>query len=661
MDRKETKPVFSHPLQAVPLKQVVLQDAFWSGRQRNVAETVVPYQWDALNDAIAGAEPSHTIENFRLAAGEAEGNYYGMVFQDSDLGKWLETVGYVLAGQRDPQLERIADDVIELIGRAQREDGYLNTYYTVKEPGRRWTNLRDNHELYCAGHLMEAAVAYYEATGKRRFLDIMCRYADYIGTVFGTEDGKKRGYDGHPEIELALVKLARASGNEAYVSLSRYFVDERGRQPHFFDAEAVERGETEENGGRKRRRGYDYFQAHLPVREQTTAEGHSVRAVYLYSAMADLAARYRDEGLLNACRTLWNDVTGSKLYVTGGIGSSAYEERFTVPYDLPNDRAYTETCAAIGLMFWAQRMLLLEKDRKYADVMELALYNSVLSGISLDGKSYFYVNPLEVWPDTANFRNDMASVKVTRQPWFGCACCPPNIARLIASLGQYLYAVQVEERELYVHLYIGSKLALTIGDAVLRLTQRTNYPWDGRSSFELSLDKPAEFTVALRIPGWCRQASVVVNGEETEAAGKCENGYAKVRRTWRDGDKIELVLAMPVEVVRAHPMVRANAGKAALQRGPIVYCLEEADNGANLQDIVLAAGEGFDVRFEAGLLGGVAVITASGTRSAARAGEEQPLYTTSVSERRAVPLQAIPYFAWSNRSPGEMAVWLRES
>lgn len=646
-------------LQAVSLKNVTIQDEFWSARQRNVIETVVPYQWDALNDAIPGAEPSHTIENFRLAAGEAEGQYYGMVFQDSDLGKWLETVGFVLSMKRDPQLEQIADDVIDLLGRAQQPDGYLNTYYTVKEPGKRWTNLRDNHELYCAGHLMEAAVSYYEATGKRKFLDIMSRYADYIAEVFGSDENQKQGYDGHPEVELALVKLAKATGNDSYLELSKFFVDERGQQPHFFDIEAQERiaaGETAD----KRKRLYDYFQAHLPVREQKTAEGHSVRAVYLYSAMADLASDYNDEELLSACKELWKDTVTRKMYITGGIGSSAFGERFTVPFDLPNDRAYTETCAAIGLMFWANRMLQIEKDSQYADVMELALYNGVLSGISLDGKSYFYVNPLEVWPDTADFRNDMASVKVTRQPWFGCACCPPNIARLIASLGQYVYSVNNAEAELYVHLYIGSKVETDLGGKTIQLTQQTNYPWDSEVKLELELEGPSEFTLALRIPAWCRQAAIRVNGQELEAVD-CQNGYARISRNWQNGDQIELSLEMQVEIVRANPKVRANAGKIALQRGPIVYCLEEIDNGANLQDIVIPSDAQFDNHYDDQLLGGVTVLTGLGSRTAQRADDDAPLYTTSAYDRVPAPITAIPYFAWSNRSRGEMTVWVRSN
>jgi DUF1680 family protein len=642
-------------MKAVSLKQVTIHDPFWSERQLNVAETVVPYQWDALNDSIPGAEPSHTIENFRIAAGDIEGDYYGMVFQDSDLGKWLETVGFVLSKKRNPQLEKIADDVIDLLGRAQQQDGYLNTYFTVKEPGARWTNLKEDHELYCAGHLMEAAVAYYDATGKRKFLDIMSRNADYIGTVFGEAPGKVRGYDGHPEVELALVKLYQATGNKAYLELSKFFVDERGQMPHFFDQEANER--EAQGKSYKNKRLHDYFQAHLPVRDQKTAEGHSVRAVYLYSAMADLALDYNDTELLDVCKELWNDVVRTKMYVIGGIGSSAHEERFTVPFDLPNDRAYTETCAAIGLMFWAQRMQQIDMNREYADVMELALYNGVLSGISLDGKSYFYVNPLEVWPETANFRDDMSKVKVTRQPWFGCACCPPNIARLIASLGQYIYSKDDDKQELYVHLFIGSKLEIDINGRAIQLSQQTNYPWDGQVALELSLEQPTEFSIALRIPGWCKDAKISINGQDMEVSNN-ENGYSKLSRSWENGDRIELSLAMPVEVVRSHPKVRGNAGKVALQRGPVVFCLEEEDNGANLQDIILPNDARFDVQFDEGLLGGVSVITGTGTRSDVKT-DEDALYTTHTYNRVPAPFKAIPYFAWSNRTPGEMTVWIR--
>ncbi|MDF2958602.1 MAG: hypothetical protein K0S39_337 [Paenibacillus sp.] len=657
---KQTEVKVVKQMEALSLKDVDIQDSFWTSRQKLVKETVIPYQWDALNDAIPGAEPSHTIENFRIAAGDAEGAYYGKVFQDSDLAKWLETVGFSLSLQRDEHLERIADETIDLIGRAQRPDGYVNTYFTVEKPGQRWTNLRDDHELYCAGHMIEAAVAYYEATGKTKLLDIMCRYADYIGSVFGAEQGKIRGYDGHPEIELALVKLYRATKERKYLELSKFFVDERGQSPHFFDAELAERHKRSEPGRATVKREYDYFQAHRPVREQHTAEGHAVRAVYLYSSMADLAVEYNDEKLLEACKELWKNVTRKRMYVTGGIGSSSYEERFTVDYDLPNDRAYTETCASIGLMFWAHRMLEIEADREYADVMEHVLYNGLLSGISLDGKSYFYVNPLEVWPSAANHRNDMRSVKVTRQPWFGCACCPPNISRLMASLGQYIYSQNHQYRELYVHLYVGSKTNVQVGDQQVELLQQTDYPWSGKVNISLSMKHADEFTLALRLPGWCKEAKIVINGVETDVTNCTAKGYVKIRRQWQDKDQIELAFVMPVEIVRSNPKLRENAGKIALQRGPVLFCLEEVDNGTNLCDLVLPANSKLAVSFDEQLLGGVPVISGYAWRTDEDFNDNDSLYSTSECKKVPVPIKAIPYFAWSNRGPGEMAVWIRE-
>lgn len=635
------------------LQQVNIDDVFWSSRQTLIRDTVVPYQWAALNDALPGAEPSHTIENLRIAAGDSQGEYYGMVFQDSDAAKWLETVGYVLATRRDEELERIADDLIALLERAQQADGYLNSYFTVAKPGERWTNLRDWHELYCAGHWMEAAVAYYEATGKRQVLDVLSRFGDHIDAVLGPEPGKMRGYPGHPEVELALVKLYRATGNEKYLKLARFFVDERGQTPNFFASESETRGEQ-----RRHPYNYEYSQSHAVVREQKEAVGHSVRAAYLYAGMADVAAESNDPRLLAACRTLWEDITKRKMYVTGGIGSSAYEESFTVPFDLPNDRAYTETCAAIALIFFAHRMLQIEVDSRYVDELERALYNGVLSGMSLDGKSYFYVNPLEVWPLEANHREDMRSVKTTRQPWFGCACCPPNLARLIASLGGYIYSTATGGPALYVHLYIGSEAQVALGGTEISVSQKTNYPWNGSSSFAFSLVQPCEFAFALRIPGWVRETQIRVNGAVV-LPDNIEKGYAYFHRIWRDGDTVDVEFSMPVEVNYSHPEVRANAGKVALRRGPLIFCLEEVDNGANLSDVVLQTSSKFDVEFVEDLLSGVIVVHAKGTRSASSDAAVSDLYTTSQPERVETTLRAIPYFAWSNRAPGEMRVWLR--
>ncbi|PZE21177.1 glycoside hydrolase family 127 protein [Paenibacillus xerothermodurans] len=638
-------------MKAISMKQVHMHDEFWSKRQQLVRDVVIPYQWEVLNDRMPGAAPSHAMENFRIAAGEAEGEYAGAVFQDTDFSKWLETVGFALSLQRDEALERIADEAIDLVGRAQQPDGYLNTYFTVKKPDGKWTNLRDDHELYTAGHFIEAAVAYYRATGKRKVLDIACSLADCIAAEFGAGATQRHGYDGHPEIELALVKLYQSTGNRTYLELSKFFVDERGRQPHFFDGEQQARTES-----RFGQRGYDYFQSHLPVREQTTAEGHAVRAVYLYSGMADLAAEYDDRSLLDALKELWRNTTRKRMYITGGIGSSAYEERFTVDYDLPNERAYTESCAAIGLVFWANRMLQLEADGEYADVMERALYNGLLSGISLDGTKYFYVNPLEVWPSTCEHRNDMNKVKGTRQPWFACACCPPNIARLLLSLGQYMYGVN--DREVYVHLYASNTFRHKIAGAELELVQQTAYPWRDKVLFSVSPDRPAEFTLALRLPAWCKNPGITVNGEPVDPASCAERGYAKITRTWQPGDKVELTLPMPVEIVRSHPALRANAGAIAVQRGPVVYCLEEADNGANLRDVTLSRNAAFSSDYDPSLLDGVVTLKTTGWRSEMPADDE--LYTTDVFGRRQVDLTAIPYYAWANREAGEMLVWIRE-
>ncbi|HWK22169.1 MAG TPA: beta-L-arabinofuranosidase domain-containing protein [Ureibacillus sp.] len=639
-------------MKPIELQDVKINDQFWNPWQKLVKDAIIPYQWDALNDKIPGAEPSGTIKNFEIAAGRIEGTHYGMVFQDSDLYKWMETVAFSLSTARDENLEKIMDDVIDLLADAQEEDGYLDTYYTVNHPDKKWTNLKDNHELYCAGHLIEAAVAYNKATGKTKIIDIVSRLVDHIASVLGTEEGKKAGYPGHPEIELALIKLYRLTEDEKYLNLCKFFIDERGKkEPHYYDVEKEARNEL----NNKDKRSYDYFQAHLPIREQKTAEGHSVRAAYLYSGMIDLAAEINDEELLRASQALWENTVNKRMYITGGIGSSAHEERFTVDYDLPNDRAYTETCAAISLIMWAQRMVQIEADRKYTDILERALYNGALSGISLDGKGYFYVNPLEVWPHTANFRHDMRTVKTTRQQWFGCACCPPNIARLLASLGSYIYSTN--ESEIYVHLYVGGDTSFDINGQTVQLKQETNYPWQGNVNFTVAMDQQTEFAVAVRIPGWCRKASIKVNGQEVPFTEK--NGYAKIKRVWATDDQINLNLDMPVEIVRSHPEVRENAGKVALQRGPVVYCMEEEDNGKNLQDLTISTKTKVSIDYDTTLLNGVTVLTAQGMQTK-KGNIQENLYSTHSYERVPTEVKAIPYYSWSNRGEGEMLVWIRE-
>lgn len=632
-------------------RNVRIHPSFWGDRIKVVKESAIPYQWDALNNRVSGAEPSHSVNNFRIAGGAAEGNYQGKVFQDSDLYKWLEAVSYYLEVNYDQNIEGIADQMIELIAKAQQPDGYINTYFTVQKPGERWTNLREDHELYCGGHMIEAAAAHFRATGKRKFLDVACRFADLVDTVFGPEQGKLRGYDGHQEIELALVKLYQVTGESRYLRLSQFFLEERGQQPNYLDQEL----ET-----RKAVKNYEleHYQAHIPVREQTTADGHAVRAMYMFSGMADVAAETGDENLFEVCKQIWGNVVGRRMYVTGGVGSTGWGESFTFDYDLPNDVAYAETCAAIGLIFWAHRMLLRDVNHQYADVMERALYNGALSGMALDGKTYFYSNPLEMHPETCEKRTEHRTdrLKSRRQPWWPTACCPPNISRLLTSLGQYMYSHHANE--IYVHLYADSDATFDLAGHTVTVSQKTKYPWDGQITFQVSSETPLEYALNFRIPGWCRDAALKVNGEP--AAIKVEsNGYAAIHRVWQDGDQVELLLSMPVERLRSHPNVRANAGKTALQRGPILYCLEEADNGANLPNLSLPKESDLTVHFDSELLGGVSVITTDALRTDTSSFGSS-LYEPVSLDTKPVKLQAIPYFAWANRTPGEMQVWIRE-
>lgn len=643
----------------VPLNRVKIRDAFWSSYIDLVEKVVIPYQWDALNDRIEGAPPSHAIRNFRIAAGEEQGDFYGMVFQDSDVAKWLEAVAYLLAVRPDPELEKIADETIDLIARAQQEDGYLNTYFTVKEPGKRWTNLCECHELYCAGHMIEAGVAYYYATGKRKLLDVVCKLADHIDSVFGPEEGKLKGYDGHQEIELALMKLYEATGNVRYLNLSRFFLEERGKQPHFYDLEAERRGRTFHWGSSFMADVKEYSQAHKPVKEQDRAVGHAVRFVYMAAGMAHVAAETGDAEMLEACRRLFASVASRNLYITGAIGSQSHGEAFTTDYDLPNDTAYAETCASIGLIFFAHRMLMLEPRRQYADVLERALYNTVVGGMSRDGKRFFYVNPLEVNPRVCEANHIYHHVKPERQPWFGCACCPPNVARLLASLGQYIYTVQ--GRTVYTHLYIGGTADIDLNGRRFVLRQETDYPWDGKIAITVEPDEETEATLALRIPGWCDRAEIKVNGIPEPAQTLEEDGYFRLNRLWKPGDRVELTLSMPVSRVYGHPSIRHTAGKVALQRGPLVYCLEEADNGPDLHHLLLPRDAEFKLAGTSGPIEGMVAVKATALRRKADHWGDALYRRDATYTMEKVEATFIPYFAWANRGVGEMKVWVEEA
>ena len=615
-------------LQPAPLKAVSITDTFWRERQRVNREVTIPAEYHQC-------EITGRIEALTLAP--VPGQH---IFWDSDIAKWIEAASYSLTTHPDPNVEALLDTVITLLAAAQQSDGYLNTYFTTVAPEKRWANLRDDHELYCAGHLIEAGVAHYQATGRTELLDVVQRYAEYIGMIFGTEPGQKRGYCGHEEIELALVKLAGVTGKVKYLELARYFVDERGHQPHYFDAEARARGADPKDFWAK---SYEYNQSHQPVREQGQVTGHAVRGMYLYSAMADLAALTHDAGLQSACEKLWHHLTSAQMYVTGGVGGFAANEGYGADFDLPNETAYAETCAAIGLVFWASRMLQSDCDSRYADVMERALYNGVLSGVSLDGTQFFYENPLA----------SMGSHH--RQDWFGCACCPPNLARLLASLGQYVYSHS--ETDLAVHLYVQSQTELAVAGQAVTLSQMTEYPWQGQVTLSVSPAAPAKFRLRLRLPSWCRTPELSLNG--IAVALEIVRGYAVLEREWLTGDTVTLSLPMPVERVYASPQVAADLGRTALQRGPIVYCLESTDNGPDLDSLALSPDATLSAEFEPDLLDGVVVLRGEAQKPSLD-GWQEGLYRREPPVPLPVPITAIPYFAWGNRAGGEMQVWIRE-
>jgi len=486
----------------------------------------------------------------------------------------------------------------------------------------------------------------------------MEKYVDLIDSVFGLEERKIKGYPGHEEIELALVRLFDVTTNQKHLKLAQYFIEQRGQQPNYFSEEMEKRktietaqtwnDDTYINFGL----GYEYQQAHKPVREQKEAVGHAVRAMYLYIAMADLAAKTDDHSLKETCDILWDDVIKHKMYITAGIGSAVNGEAFTCKHDLPNDSMYCETCASVGLAFWANRMLRLEPNRKYADVLEQALYNGTLSGMDLDGKRFFYVNPLEVNSFQKN-RKDQEHVKIERQKWFFCACCPPNLARMIASVEDNAYT-QTEDT-LYTHLYIAGNVQTVLSEQKVELTQTHHYPWEGNIALTVNVENSAKFKLALRIPGWCKAASAKVNGE-TVAVNELEKGYFIIDRVWQKGDTVTLELDMAVLRMRSNPLVSMNQGQTALQRGPIVYCIEEVDNGANLAGIRLSKQSEITSQYEPNLLNGVVTLKAEGYRIE----PTSELYQSEPLEMHPQTITAIPYYAWCNRKKGEMRVWIYE-
>ncbi|HSK68618.1 MAG TPA: beta-L-arabinofuranosidase domain-containing protein [Candidatus Limnocylindria bacterium] len=612
---------------------------------RGVRGVMLPAQWEALNDRVPGGAPSRCIRNFRAAAGLEQAGHEGFCFQDSDLYKWLEAAAYQLCLGPDPGLEALADGAVALIAQAQAEDGYLDTYYQLNDIGKRWTNLKDDHELYVAGHLMEAAVAYYQATGKDALLDVAQRCARHIISVLGPEEGKKRGVPGHPEIELALCRLYDATGREEYLRLAAFFIHERGRSPNWFVLEQARLGRAYDGGGTY---GFTYAQHHRPLQEQETLEGHAVRALYLLCGAADVALRTGDAALMGAVKRLFRNAAQRRMYVTGGVGSSHLGEAFTLDYDLPSDTAYAETCASVALVMLCRRLLEDAVSGEYADVMERALYNACLAGMSLDMTRFFYVNPLACDPAASRLDGRKKHVLPTRPAWFGCACCPPNLARLLSSLARY--AVSAKDDAVAVHLYVQGEYAVRVGGAEVALTLRTEYPRDG--AVRLALGRGA-YDVLLRVPGWCKSYTLERDGQAVQAPPR--DGYARLAGPF-DGTEVTLRLDMPPRRAYMNARAAEEAGRVALMRGPLVFCLEERDNGPALHQLILPRDAAIAYEDAPGLPGGMA-LKAKGLRERP-AGEA--LYPDAPGERAEADLAFIPYYAWANRGENEMRVWVRE-
>lgn len=587
----------SKRITAVDFSKVKIRDSFWAPRLEKHYLTTLPVCIDQIENQTG------RIRNFENVA-RGEGKHSGIFFDDSDVYKALEGIAYALVNHPDAALEAKADEWIDKFAAAQQPDGYINTFYTLTGLENRWKDM-NKHEMYCAGHMTEAAVAYYKATGKRKLLDVAIRMADHMMSIFGP--GKRDWVPGHEEIELALVKLYEVTGERKYLDFAGWLLDERGHGHGIRE-------------GRKKNWNKEYYQDDVPVREMTDIKGHAVRAMYLYCGMADVAAYTHDEGYMAALDRLWDDVVLRNMYVTGGIGSSKHNEGFTEDYDLPNLEAYCETCASVGMVLWNQRMNQFTGDSKYIDVLERSMYNGALAGISLAGDRFFYVNPLESLGGHH------------RQAWYGCACCPSQISRFLPSIGSYIYGVS--DNALWVNLFIGSTAEVRLGRRNLTLVQETAYPWDGDVKLTVNADASFNKEIRVRIPGWCKAFTLNVNGETVDAP--VEKGYVVISRRWNDGDVIGLSMEMPVEIVAADERVKADEGKRAVQRGPLVYCMEEVDNQA-YDNVLLSDSTTLTPTFDADLLGGMVRID---------------------GDTDGNPFRLIPYYGWDNREAGRMKVWI---
>jgi DUF1680 family protein len=638
-----------YPLQPVPFTRVALTDAFWLPRIETNRTVTIPF-------ILKKNEETGRIDNFAIAGGLMPGKYRGERYNDTDVYKWIEGASYSLQVHPDSELDKYLDGVIAKIAAGQEPDGYLFTARTTDpahpQPGigpERWVEENVSHELYNAGHLYEAAVAHFQATGKRTLLDVAIKNADLVANVFGPD--KRHGFPGHQEIELALVKLCRITGNENYLNLAKYFLDQRGHDVKLTQYPPGNRFAIYNDA--------EQIQAHKPIFEQDEAVGHAVRAAYMFTGMADVAALTGDLKYFNAVQRLWENVVNKKMYLTAGIGARHDRERFGANYELPNLTGYAETCASIGMAFWHHRMFLLTGEAKYLDVMERVIYNGVISGVSLEGQAFFYANPLE---SDGKFKFNEG--QLGRAPYFGTACCPGNISRFIPSVPGYVYAVK--DDALYVNLFVGNTARIALKSQAVNIKQETRYPWDGAVKITVEPEKAGEFSVNVRIPGWAQNrpvpadlykyvdrsdeiAVLKVNGSHVGL--NMDKGFAQIRRNWRKGDTIDLVLPMPVRRVVAQAMVKDDTGKVALERGPLVYCAEWPDNGGKVLNLVLADDAQLKPEFQADMLKGIVVLKGKALAVTKNA-------HGSIADKKEQDFLAIPYYAWAHRGPGEMAVWL---
>lgn len=647
----------------IKFNNVNITDKFFGYYQDLIINEVIPYQWKVLNDELEDVEKSSSIKNFQVAAKEREGKFYGFIFQDSDVYKWLEAVAYSLHLKENKDLEKCADEVIDLIGRAQQEDGYLHTYFIIERPDMRFKNLWECHELYCAGHFFEAATAYYNATGKVKVIEIAKKLADSIYDNFGSEDGKIRGYDGHEEVELGLMSLYSITKEERYLELAKFFIDERGQSPHFFEVEWEARGKTSYWNGWNLCEspnaskefisciGAEYNQTHKPVREQDEAVGHAVRVVYMLCGMIDVARESADNSLLDACQKLWNNIVNKKMYITGAIGSTHVGEAFTGNYDLPNDSLYGETCASIGLAMAAKRMLNTEINSKYSDVIEKEIYNGIISGIAMDGKSFFYVNPLEVYPK--NHTNPvLEQVKVERQKWYPCACCPPNVARFLLNIGDYIYSAS--DDTVYIHQYIANNSKFNVGNSYVEIEMECNLLKAQDIRVKLNFSDLVDNKVALRLPKWSN--GYLINISDNKVEYKVIDGYIYLENISEKEIVIDLNLKAKLRFMKANGRVRYDAGKIAVTYGPIVYCAEEIDNGNMLYNLLIKDSNNF--RREAFNHKDLELfkLTVDGYREI---DNDDSLYHENNIELKNKEITLVPYHYWGNRGLGEMQVWFR--